>query len=398
MRIAVFAPEYDPTIGGGYTFIRDVLEGFLKVCDQSHHDYIVLVPKTTEVLLRQVADIPRNVKFFEMPKRSLLGRVVATLRHVFPPFGFIWRFSSSLESICNELKVETIWFIGGLYDTPDIPFFTTVWDVQHRTHPWYPEVSSNWLWDYRELFLTRHLQRASCIITGTEVGQRELERFYGIDPTRVLIAPHPTPSFALDDSESLPYSLPSHLGIEEQFIFYPAQFWPHKNHATLISALAILREEGHFVPQLVLVGSDKGNRLFLEELARSIGVEDRIHFPGFISVSELKSLYQHAIAMVYPSVSGPENLPPLEAFGLGCPVLVSDFEGAREQLGDAAYFFDPLDPKQIADAIVAIQDLKIRQGFIALGRKRAKEWNASDYVERVIERLDDFSLIRATWK
>ncbi len=48
---------------------------------------------------------------------------------------------------------------------------------------------------------------------------------------------------------------------------------------------------------------------------------------------------------------GPENLPPLEAFALKCPVIASNVSGSEEQLGDAAILVNPVNPEEIAQAI-----------------------------------------------
>jgi glycosyltransferase involved in cell wall biosynthesis len=54
-----------------------------------------------------------------------------------------------------------------------------------------------------------------------------------------------------------------------------------------------------------------------------------VRFLSFVTISDLIALYRHADTMAYASFSGPENLPPLEAFALGCSVGESEFPGAR---------------------------------------------------------------------
>ena len=56
---------------------------------------------------------------------------------------------------------------------------------------------------------------------------------------------------------------------------------------------------------------------------------------------ELIALYRHALALTFVSYFGPDNLPPLEAFALGCPVITSAIEGVDEQLGNAALYVNP---------------------------------------------------------
>jgi glycosyltransferase involved in cell wall biosynthesis len=151
--------------------------------------------------------------------------------------------------------------------------------------------------------------------------------------------------------------------------------------------------------KLVFVGSDKGNKEFLEELVAEYDLRDRVCFLGFVDREQLVSLYQNAVALVYPSFSGPENLPPLEAFALECPVVYSDFPGAREQLGDAALYFDPCSFQTILLSLRQIaSDSALRTRLVQSGHERAMAWRCSDFVEGVVGAISKFKPIRDAWR
>ena len=91
-----------------------------------------------------------------------------------------------------------------------------------------------------------------------------------------------------------------------------------------------------------------------------------------MSQPDLVSLYQRATALVFPSLFGPENFPPLEAFALECPVVAGRIPGAEEQMGEAAILVDPTNHELWSDAVVSIlQDRELRATLIARGKKRA---------------------------
>jgi glycosyltransferase involved in cell wall biosynthesis len=339
-----------------------------------------------------------NVVIVASRKAGFLDRRLSLLRHYLPLFGYFWRRPSSLERQTASLGVDLIWLAGGMHDTYETPYVTTVWDVQHLTHPWFPEVSKSWTWDHRELFCSRHLRRATSIIVGTRVGRDELVQYYGIPDEHIAILPHPTPGFALRAAgETVPGKPPSN--IPKDYLFYPAQFWPHKNHVNLLKALQLLVEADPETPALVLAGSDKGNRVFVESRAADLGIAHKVLFLGFVPTEELIALYANARALVYPSFSGPENLPPLEAFALGCPAVVASYRGAEEQLGDAALLFDPADPAAIAAAIARVlADQSLRAELIARGRARAARWTGREFVSGVFRIFDAFEAQRRCWK
>ena len=98
----------------------------------------------------------------------------------------------------------------------------------------------------------------------------------------------------------------------EPFLLYPARAWPHKNHARLFEAFALLRRER---PELRLVLTGGGHSAPLPD-----GVEVR----GHVSADELVSLYRRAAALVFPSLYEGFGQPPLEAMACGCPVACSN--------------------------------------------------------------------------
>ncbi|HYK19678.1 MAG TPA: glycosyltransferase, partial [Pyrinomonadaceae bacterium] len=228
--------------------------------------------------------------------------------------------------------------------------------------------------------------------------REEIERFYQVTRDRIKILPHPTPTFALSSQGADVSAVLRRYELKENYIFYPAQFWSHKNHANLLLAVAALKGEHQLDFQVVFVGSNKGNEEYIRSFAAQLKPSLDVAFLGFIPIQDLIALYRGALALAYVSFFGPENLPPLEAFALGCPVVASEVAGAREQLGDAALFVDPRDPAHIATALKRIYDDRdLRQTLIERGRARAERWTAKDFVLGALNALDDFERVRRCW-
>lgn len=273
----------------------------------------------------------------------------------------------------------------------------TVWDLQHRLQPWFPEVSKKGQWNSREKMYSQALGRASFVLTGTTASERELIRFYGVPPSRIRRLLHPTPELDVNttgDSSSL---VPE--GWRGKYWFYPAQFWAHKNHIRILLALQSLNmNEPSQKAYAVFCGSDKGNLEYLKHQAHELGVAGQVRFLGFVSHAQLLSLYRNSFALVFPTFFGPENLPPLEAFALGCPVIASDVDGAREQLGDASLLFDPYSAESLVSQYVALRDSPgLRNKLIERGRLRASSYTVSHYLDDIFKILNEFEGRRITW-
>jgi glycosyltransferase involved in cell wall biosynthesis len=234
-------------------------------------------------------------------------------------------------------------------------------------------------------------------LTGTHAGKDEIVHYYRVNPDNVIVIPFPAPTFVADNQRDVP-DIRKKYGIRGDFLFYPAQFWPHKNHVNLLIALAILKQKKGMAIEMVFTGSDKGNVNHVLGRINELGLQDQVHYVGFTPREDLMALYSKALALTFPSFFGPDNIPPLEAFALGCPVAASRVSGAQEQLGDSAILFDPANPDDIASAILTIsKDVQLRQRMVQRGAELIKMRTPQAYVGQVCDILDKFASIRRCW-
>jgi glycosyltransferase involved in cell wall biosynthesis len=398
MHVGIFLGDHTPESGGGHTLNVEIFESLVRLHGESRHQFSVVCNAVhLEKYKRLLNGTPIAVIAYS--SSGLIERGLIMLRRYLPLFRR-WAGPSAVERTIRKAGVEFLWFISAGTYPVDLPYLTVVWDLQHRLQPYFPEVSAAGEWDMREQSYQWFLQRASTIIVGTRVGKAEIERFYQVPSDRIQVLPLPTPRFALSASTSQLDGVPEKYGIPgSNYLFYPAQFWPHKNHANLLLALQQLRDRYEVDSHLVLVGSDKGNLSYIRKMTVELGLSSQVHFLGFVDQGELVWLYRHAFALVNMTFFGPDNLPPLEAFALGCPVVASKVAGAEEQLEDAALLVDPKNPEEIARAIYTLrQDTQLREMLLQRGRVRASKWTGHDFVRGVFSILDEFEPVRRCWE
>jgi glycosyltransferase involved in cell wall biosynthesis len=395
MRVGIYVPGYRPDAGGGYTLELAILRSLLELVPESPHEYTIFAAGSIPHPLLALKD-PGVVRLYDMTKEPPgPKRLYWKLKTFIAARG---RSLGHLDQAARELGIECIWFLTPVFDFVNVPYIATVWDLQHRLQPWFPEVGTQHEWRVRERIYSNLIQLASYVITGTAAGMEEISLFYQIPRERIRILPLPTPTFTGSLSGEQVRKTLEKYHLEPGFLLYPAQFWPHKNHANLLLALSILGGDQTANLDLVLVGSDKGNREYIQSLAKQLGLEGRVHFLGFVERDDLVALYQSAFALTFVTYFGPDNLPPLEAFALGCPVIASAVEGAEEQLGDAALLADPRDPDAIASAVkYLLENPGRRAELIERGIERASRWTAKDFVRSVFGILDEFERVRRAW-
>ncbi|MCX7386134.1 MAG: glycosyltransferase family 1 protein [Planctomycetales bacterium] len=276
-----------------------------------------------------------------------------------------------------------------------VPFFVTVWDLQHRRQPFFPEVSvAGFSWQDRESMYLQTLPRAAGIITGTSAGKDEVVKFYCIADERVIVIPQATPEDAVPTANS------GAVGAVEPFPYaiYPAQFWPHKNHVTLLRSWKLLESRGQDQLHLIFTGSDHGNEAYVRQICDDLGLQGRVHFRGFVSREELLQLYRNAKMLVFPSLFGPDNIPPLEAMALRCPVIAARVPGAEEQLQDGVILVDGTNEEQFADAITKLMENSwLAQRLTERGAEIAATRSVHQYAESLCIAFNEFYRLRQTW-
>jgi glycosyltransferase involved in cell wall biosynthesis len=232
------------------------------------------------------------------------------------------------------------------------PSVVTLHDVQHLDLPsMFPRAERA----FRSFAWHRSVRGAELVIVISEFVRGRAIAKLGLDPGRLRVVP-----LGLDHTRLQPSS-----GEREPFLLYPARRWPHKNHARLFEAFALIRRER---PELRLVLTGGGDFTNLPP-----GVEARGHVP----FDEVVGLLQRASALVFPSLYEGFGLPPLEAMACGCPVACSNAGALPETVGDAARLFDPRDPRAIATAlleVIAAPDDWVQRG---LERAAAYSWDAT---------------------
>ena len=150
---------------------------------------------------------------------------------------------------------------------------------------------------------------------------------------------------------------------------------------------------------IVFSGSNKGNLNYIKKSVNLFGLENQVRFMGFINNDLLIDIYRNSFALVMPTYFGPTNLPPLEAFKLGIPVIYPDIKEMREQIGDAAKFINLLDPKSLANQIKNLyKNEDLRKKIIKSGFKRYQEIENIDRERELSNLIRKFCSKRKCWE
>ena len=377
-KIGLFLSE-KPSGGGKFQYSLCMLDAMSAFPNE---EYEIVVAYMNELWLDYLKDY--EFRHFHVSP-TYLDRIINKIWRVmrFSPT-WVQQLSPHIYSPAKTLLKENrdVWIFPShealTYQVP-VPSLAAMHDLMHRYECRFPEVSdhnNNREWAYSNI-----CKQTKGLLVDSRVGKQQVVESYGIAPEKIHVFPFVPPKYIYTkhtpDGFEKRYTLPS------KFIFYPAQFWEHKNHKGLIEAAALLKDT---IPDLhlVFVGSKKEGYQGIRELVEKLKLTRSIHFLGYVPDIDMPELYRRARAMIMPTFLGPTNIPPLEAIALGCPVAVSDIYGMPKQIGNAALYFNPSLPQEIANIIERLwKDDALCAELSKRGLLRSAQWNQSHFNERL---------------
>mgnify|MGYP001583400606 FL=1 len=202
------------------------------------------------------------------------------------------------------------------------------------------------------IWLVAH--RACKIITVSESTKREIVEHLGIKQEKVVVTYE---GVTLDQKSKIKNQN------ESPYFLYVGNAYPHKNLEKLILAFNKIQNS-----KLVLVGKEDYFYRRLKEHINKKKIENII-FYNEITDEELAYLYQHAMALIHPSLMEGFGLTVVEAMANGCLVACADIPSLREITGGHALFFDPNSTEDMKKKMEQI----ISMNYDDM-RKKAKEW------------------------
>ncbi|MGB9631692.1 MAG: glycosyltransferase family 4 protein [Chloroflexaceae bacterium] len=199
-------------------------------------------------------------------------------------------------------------------------------------------------------YFRRIARAARVILTISEQSQHDIHTRLGVPRERIVVTYLAANSVFTPRSADQVRATCERLEINMPYVLCVGTIEPRKNLSRVMEAFAQLRMRG-FSHHLVLVGSAGPLAAPILTAATRLGLDDSIHFTGFVADEDLAALYSGATAFVYPSLYEGFGLPPLEAMSCGCPVITSNCSSLPEVVGTAGLQVDPYDVPALTAAM-----------------------------------------------
>jgi len=290
---------------------------------------------------------------------------------------------TKMPGIIAKEKCDLVHFLNFNYPVKyKGKFIVTIHDL---TLLFYPEAArkTNFAkqWAFRYI-LKKACENSSKIIAVSENTKNDIMKTFNIDSEKIAVIYEAVDDKIISKDKKKVEEIRRY---KEPVILYVGQFRRHKNIEGLLKAFAILRKE--MPAKLVLIGKiPKDFRVDNEEI-----LKDTL-MPGFIADVELAAWYKIASVFVLPSFYEGFGLPGLEAMMAGTPVVASNQSSLPEIFQEAALYFDPSKPSEIADKIKTVISDKVVSGqLIEKGKIQAKKYSWRKTAEQTLKLYEEFS-------
>ena len=264
-------------------------------------------------------------------------------------------------------------FGGTTLAEASIPAVATLHDLQYSHYPqFFPEEDVA----HRDAVFRHACRDASRVVAISDFTRASAIATERIEPERVVTIRHRLANrFQLVGNSNADDAV-SDITHGRPYVLYPSNFWRHKNHEMLFTALGVAVAAGLPEEFLLVCTGAPGDRMdFLKDAARRLGLSERIVFPGYVEDAHIGALMRGARGLLFPSLYEGFGMPVLEAMALGVPVACSNTTALPEITGDAALLFDPRAPAGIAEAIRTVAtDDDARDRLSRAGLRRAREF------------------------
>jgi glycosyltransferase involved in cell wall biosynthesis len=253
-----------------------------------------------------------------------------------------------------------------------VPYVVTIYDVIYLDRRYAPSAAA---WAYGQVTHRRVCRGAEHIVTCSQFSKSQIVERLAVDPDRITVIHGGVDErFQAGDHTAQSAEVRQVLDIPKPYILYVGNLKPHKNVSGLIRGFAVMPGARDF--SLLIVGSGRDLERKLRSEVADLGMGDSVRFVQHVDADLLPAVYGGAETTVQPSFVEGFGLPVLESMACGTPVVCSRSSCLPEVAGDAAMYFDPSKPEELAHNLERILSSRsLHNHYRAEGLRRAREFS-----------------------
>lgn len=381
--MTVFIQAASAKSGGAETYLRNVVERLARL-GKEHHYLIQVSPEVAAAIgQRQNVTIqetraghwPGWKRFLwdQVAARRMIRREKVDVLIASSDFGMLFPPCPQILLLRNSI------YFSDLYRRAVLPLKSLSFRLGFRL---------------RRRLILLSVRSACKVMTASKSMLDQARRFIPIPDGKAVVNPFgvSTDRFAGRPSPSPPGRLR---------LLYVTEYGDYKNLSVLLKALSRLKAQGMNDVLLTCTAdpaqfpeTESCSRALDEFLSGDPSIAPHLRYTGPVPFEKIPDLYRQSDLFVFPSLSESFAHPLAEAMAAGLPIVASDIPICREMCGEAAVYFSPLDPDDLAQKILLFRNDRLLCARLGEeGRKRAEtrfEWDR--HVRSLLDAIRDAAL------
>lgn len=338
LKVALFSDSFLPVLNGVSISIKALVDELRR---QGHSVHVF-----TAAYFRHQDSDPNIVRFPALHTPWAKGYPFA-----FPPFYPMLRHFRAHEfDVIHTHTPFTIGFVGlrwaESHGIPIVTTYHTLYDKYAHYVPYSPK-------RYTRYKIAKHTNfyynQVDQVITPSEASLRWLQRHSVRKPITVI----PTSTLVRRPLNGGELRLAKGIPLDRQVLLYVGRIAREKNLETLLAAFAYIAQAKP--DTLLVVVGDGPYRKECTEMARSLGIGDRVRFEGFVPRELVDEYYALADLFLFASTTETQGLVVTEAMNYGLPAVVVQGGGAGAAVIPGQNgFLVRNDARDLADAALSV--------------------------------------------
>ncbi len=306
--------------------------------------------------------LPANAKYIVLGPQS---------RH--PLLWHYW-YNVKLANYCKKvtaaLCINPDGFCSLIGKTPQITVIHDLAFLQHTN-----AIYKSHLWYYKR-YTPRFIKKSTAIVTVSEFSKLQIIEQYKVSLQKITVVPNAANEMFKPINWQQQNQVKQIYTNDVAYFICVSSIHPRKNLINLLKAFSIFKKWTKSNMQLVLVGRQAWKNDGFQKQLETYKYKNDVKVVGYLPKTEVAKLVASAYAMVYPSLYEGFGVPIIEAMQSNVPVITSNNTGMLEAGGNAAYFANPTDPKEIATQMQLVyKDENLRSQKIALGITQSSQYS-----------------------
>ena len=237
-----------------------------------------------------------------------------------------------------------------------------------------PQNFSKLILIWRDYMYRKISKLSAFIITESNYVKNDIVNYLNYNPQRIIVAESP-PIFDFEEVDEDFVKKKYHIKQGIDYIFFPAQFWKHKNHRRVINAFSNIIKKHRNIKLIITGRKSREYDNIMAQISELNILKYILHLENIDQV-DMPYFFKNSIVTIAPTLHESISIPVFEAFYFESPVCASGILAIKDQVSNAGLQFDPTNEDSIYRSLdKMLSNEGLRLDFKSKGKNRLEHFS-----------------------